>query len=80
LGGPADHIARKCRRDIGLRHKAVKFTHLIANQAFGMAIITGSTQKAAAIQSALKSHHWPENLTFRIAVFVSLIPLLPRSL
>jgi hypothetical protein len=80
LGGPADHIARKCRRDIGLRHKAVKFTHLIANQAFGMAIITGSTQKAAAIQSALKSHHWPENLTFRIAVFVSLIPILPRSL
>ena len=80
LGGPADHIARKCKRDIGLRQKAVEFTQLLSSQNFSVAIVTGSTQKAAAIQSALTHHHWPENLTFRIAVFVSLIPLLPRSI
>lgn len=80
LGGPADHIARKCRRDIGQRHKAVEFAELISRQEFSLVIVTGSTQKAAAIQSALEEHRWPEQLTFRIAVFVSLIPLLPGSL
>lgn len=80
LGGPADHIARKCRRDIGLRQRAVEFMPLLARQEFCQVIITGSTQKAAAIQQAIEQHRWPEKLTFRIAVFVSLIPLLPGSL
>lgn len=80
LGGPADHIARKCRRDIGLRQRAVEFSSLLSRQEFSQVIITGSTQKAAAIQQAIEQHRWPDHLTFRIAVFVSLIPLLPGSL
>lgn len=80
LGGPPDHIARKCRRDIGLRRKATEFAELVARGAFSLVVLTGSTNKAAAIQTALDQHMWPEHLSFRIAVFVSLIPLLPRSL
>ncbi len=80
LGGPADHIARKCRRDIGLRRKAPEFTALIAGGEFSLVLLTGSTNKAAAIQTALDQHLWPEHFSFRIAVFISLIPLLPRSL
>jgi hypothetical protein len=80
LGGPPDHIARKCRRDVGLRREATEFDELVARGEFSLVILTGSTNKAAAIQTALDQHLWPEPLSFRIAVFMSLIPLLPRSL
>lgn len=80
LGGPADHIARKCVRDIETRSHAIEFSELIAASRFSMVLITGATHKAAAIQHALDQHRWPQQLQFRIAVFPSLIPLLPRSL
>jgi hypothetical protein len=79
LGGPADHIARKCRKDITLRQRVPEFSELVRRGEFSLVLITGSTGKAAAIQSALDQHHWPERLSFRIAAFLSLIPLLPRS-
>ncbi len=80
LGGPPDHIARKCRRDITQRRLAPEFAALVTDGSFSLVLITGSTAKAAAIQAALDHHLWPEGMTFRIAVFVSLITLLPRSL
>lgn len=80
LGGPPDHVARKCCRDIAARNAAPEFAAFVAKRSFSVVLITGSTGKAAAIQSALDQHHWPAGLTFRLAVFVSLIPLLPRSL
>lgn len=80
LGAAADHIARKCRRDIRLRRRAPEFDRLISDGEFSMVIITGSTSKAASIQSALDQHLWPKHLQFRIAVFISLISILPRGL
>lgn len=80
LGGPADLIARKCRKDVEARRKLQAFTEMVAEGRFSMVVVTGSTAKAAAIQVALSQHRWPTNLQFRLAVFVSLIPLLPRSL
>lgn len=80
LGGPADLIARKCRKDVEARRKLQAFTEMVAEGRFSMVVVTGSTAKAAAIQAALSQHRWPTNLQFRLAVFVSLIPLLPRSL
>lgn len=80
LGGPADHIARKCRDDISAPSAVAEFHDMLSRAEFCLVVITGSTSKAAAIQSALESHQWPEGIVFRLAVFVSLLPLLPRSL
>lgn len=80
LGGPADHIARKCRDDISAQAAVSEFHDMLSRAEFCLVVITGSTSKAAAIQSALESHQWPEGIVFRLAVFVSLLPLLPRSL
>jgi hypothetical protein len=80
LGGPADHIARKCRQDILTRQIEPEFDALVADGRFAMVIVTGSTSKSAAIHAALDQQVWPQGLTFRISVFPTLIPILPRSL
>jgi hypothetical protein len=79
LGGPADHIARKCRDDISAQTAVPAFREMLLRAEFCLVVITGSTSKAAAIQSALEAHQWPEGIVFRLAVFVSLLPLLPRG-
>ena len=78
LGGPADYIARKCQAEINARFIADEFRNLLANREFQLVVITGSTEKAAQIDSALTAHHWPLGVLFRIAVFTDLLPLLPR--
>ncbi len=79
LGGPADHIARKCQAEINARFTTDEFRNLLANREFQLVIITGSTEKAAQIDTALTAHHWPDGMLFHIAVFTDLLPLLPRS-
>jgi len=80
LGGPADHIARKCRDDIRLRNDMAEFQEFVKRGRFALVILTGSTAKAAMIQAALDHQPWMQGIVFRLSVFVSLIPLLPRSL
>lgn len=79
LGGPADHIARKCLSEIHARYVVDQFRQLLANQEFQLVVITGATGKAAQINSALAAHTWPQGMRFRIAVFTELLSLLPRS-
>jgi len=79
LGGPADHIARKCQSEIHARYVIEEFRQLLANQEFQLVVITGATEKAAQIDSALTAHAWPQGMLFRIAVFTELLSLLPRS-
>ncbi len=79
LGGPADHITRKCLSEIHARYAKKEFRRLLANQEFQLVVITGATEKAAQINSALTSHAWPQGMRFRIAVFTELLSLLPRS-
>jgi len=79
LGGPADHIARKCQSEIHARYAMEEFRQLLTNQAFQLVVITGATEKAAQINSALTAHVWPKGMLFRIAVFTDLLSLLPRS-
>jgi hypothetical protein len=79
LGGPADHIARKCQAEINARFTTDEFRMLLANREFQLVIITCATEKAAQIDTALTAHDWPDGLLFHIAVFTDLLPLLPRS-
>ena len=78
LGGPADYIARKCQAELNARFTTGEFRKLLARREFQLVIITGSTEKAAQIDSALTAHQWPDGTLFRIAVFTDLLPLLPR--
>ncbi len=78
LGGPVDHIARKCRDDIETRCVNHHFRALIKERGFCLVLITGSLEKSAEIQRSLRSIDWPEGMSFRLAEFVSLLPLLPR--
>ncbi len=79
LGGPADHIARKCQAEINARLTTDAFRALLGERTFQLVVITGSTEKASQIDAALTAHSWPTGLQFRIAVFTDLLPLLPRS-
>lgn len=79
LGGPADHIARKCRDDVERRQLDTQFAELLKRGQFALIVITGATEKAAVIKTALDKHIWPSGMRFRLASFMSLIPLLPRS-
>lgn len=79
LGGPSDHIARKCHAEIQSRLVVDEFRTLLDQNTFQLVIITGSTEKAAQIDSTLTARQWPRGMQFRIAVFTDLLPLLPES-
>jgi hypothetical protein len=78
LGGPADHVARKCRADIDARIQCSDFEELLKRDLFRLVVISATTEKAAAIQLALQGHLWPAGLRFHLAVIPELLPLLPR--
>lgn len=78
LGGPADHVARKCRADIRVRRDCRDFNELLKRDGFRLVVISATTEKAAAIQLALHAHRWPARLRFHLVVIPQLLPLLPR--
>lgn len=78
LGGPADHVARKCHADIKSRLRLREFTQLLKAESFRLVVISATTEKAAAIQLALKGHLWPAQMRFHLVVIPELLPLLPR--
>jgi hypothetical protein len=78
LGGPADHVARKCLADIKARLRVREFTELLKAESFRLVVISATTEKAAAIQLALKGHLWPAQMRFHLVVIPELLPLLPR--
>jgi len=78
LGGPADHVARKCYADIQTRITLPEFERLISESRFRVVVVTATTDKAAAIQLAIQGHLWPAGLRFHFAVVTQLLPLLPR--
>lgn len=80
LGGPVDHLTRKCHAEIAVRYVADEFRTLLDQRQFQLVIVTGTTHKAAQIDSALALRDWPTGVRFRIAVFTDLLTLLPRGL
>lgn len=78
LGGPADHVARKCHANIQTRTTLPQFETLVNESLFRVVVVTATTDKASSIQLALQGHLWPAGLRFHFAVVPQLLPLLPR--
>jgi hypothetical protein len=74
LGGPADHIVRKCRADLEQQIVLPQISELVKLDQFMMAIITTSKQKKDDIEDALLRHSWP--VTFRVEAVPDLAALL----
>ena len=75
LGGPADHVARKCAADLNERIQIPEFlTHVAAGQ-FRLVVITSTSGKVAAIRRALNHHLWPPGLLVHFSVVPQLLSL-----
>jgi len=69
LGGSVDHILRKCRDDITARLRFDSFEHLMNNDRFAIAIVTGRKEKVARIRDATDQRKdWP------VAFYVEAVP------
>ncbi len=75
LGGPADHVARKCAADVTRRCRIREFVPLVAAGQFRLVIITATSGKATAIQRALDRHDWPTGLLVHFSVVPQLLSL-----
>lgn len=75
LGGPADHVARKCAADLAERSRIGEFLSVVAAGQFRLVVITSTHGKVAAIQRALNHHPWPSGLLIHFAVVPQLLSL-----
>ena len=75
LGGPADHVARKCAADLTERSRTSEFLSIVAARQFRLVVITSTTGKVAAIQRALNLHPWPSGLLIHFSVVPQLLSL-----
>lgn len=78
LGGKPDHVARKCVSDIHQRRRFRPFGHMLKQAEFRLVVVTGTTEKAAAIRDALDQHSWPPGLQLHLAVIPDLLQLTAR--
>jgi hypothetical protein len=78
LGGKPDYIARKCDADFQARRSLCGFDKWVREQRFRLVVITGTSEKAALIQSALEQHVWPAGLSIHLAVVPQLLQLTAR--
>ena len=78
LGGPADHVARKCSVDVETRSESPAFQNALEEALFKLVVITATSDKASAIQFSLQRQLWPDGISFHLAVIPELLPLLPR--
>jgi hypothetical protein len=75
LGGPADHVARKCAADLNRRRRLRDFLPLVAQSRFRLVVITATKEKAAAVRQALERHDWPTGLLIHFSVIPKLLSL-----
>ena len=75
LGGPADHVARKCVADVTERRRLREFLALVAKRQFRLVIVTATKEKAAAVRQALDRHDWPTGLLVHYSVVPQLLSL-----
>ncbi len=78
LGGPADHVARKCLADIRQRLRIPEFSALVAAQRFRLIIITATKEKTAAVRKALDQHEAPRTLQLHFSIVPDLLSLAAR--
>ncbi|MCP4856971.1 MAG: hypothetical protein GY903_21010 [Fuerstiella sp.] len=75
LGGRADHVARKCVSDIQFRSRHDEFRQIVYEKLVRLVVVTGTTEKAAAIGDSLEGHVWPDGLAVHMAVVPDLLQL-----
>ena len=75
LGGPADHVARKCLADLNERHRLREFSRLVAQNHVRLVVITATRQKAAAVRQALERHDLFPGLPLHLPVVPQLLSL-----
>lgn len=79
LGGKPDHVARKCHADIRTRRPSRDFHVLLRERRFRLVVVTGTSEKATAIQAAIDQHVWPDGLQIHLVVIPDLLLLTASS-
>jgi hypothetical protein len=75
LGGPADHVARKCAADVNERCRIPEFPAAVAAGQFRLVVITSTASKVDAIRRAFQHHSWPSGLLVHFTVVSQLLSL-----
>ena len=75
LGGPVDHVARKCVADIGELLDRPEFKSLVESACFRLVIITATREKCVSLRQALDSHCWPRGLHIHFSIVRELLSL-----
>jgi hypothetical protein len=75
LGGPADHVARRCYADIAARLRVRDFMTFVRERRFRIVVLTATKEKVTAIRQALDRHEWPTGLMFHFTVVSDLLSL-----
>jgi hypothetical protein len=75
LGGPADHVARKCAADVNDRRRIREFDPFITGGHFRLVVVTATKEKSASIRQALDRHDWPIGLALHLSIVPQLLSL-----
>lgn len=75
LGGPADHVARKCTVDMNKRWPLREFLPLVKQGQFRLVVITATPEKVKALRQAMESRQWPPGLRIHFSVIPQLLSL-----
>lgn len=75
LGGPADHVARKCAADLAKRCRVSEFLPFVAAGQFRLVVITATSGKANAVQRSLNNHSWPRGLQIHFSIVPQLLSI-----
>jgi hypothetical protein len=79
LGGPPDHVARKCVQDINRRLQLAEFLPFVRNGKFRLVVITATSEKALALRQAIDRHDWPVELPIHFSIVSDLLALIARK-
>jgi hypothetical protein len=75
LGGPADHVARKCAADLAKRCRLPEFQALMAASKFRLVVVTATSGKVSAIKRSLIHHELPSSLLIHFSIVPQLISI-----
>lgn len=79
LGGPPDHVARKCMADINARRRLNEFSALARAGKFRLVVITSTPAKGAALRQSLNRHDWPAEVPIHFSIVPDLLTLTARK-
>lgn len=79
LGGPPDHVARKCLADINVRYRLNEFSALARAGKFRLVVITSTPAKGAALRQSLGRHDWPTEVPIHFSIVPDLLTLTARK-